>query len=601
MKLSRARFVVVAGAVIMIAGLIAVAAIGPRLVAALGFRGVMEPDFAPVDANLRPAAPPADCLLVAEAADIESFCSRLGEILGAFDEGGAPEELRRAFGRLIGNREFTGVSLEEPVRFYLMDPKKYAQPWVFQFDVSDADAAQAAMAGGDSASEPFFCVENGLATRAFSSRAGEAVVQWRRGNGGAIEYGVSGQLCILLDVERIMATYEEEIAAGIPAMKERMSEAMERVGNREAASRDAGSARKELDAIMSLLRQIDVVSIAVAMKASRVEAAVDVKPLAGATLAGVARSHRAAAADLLNLCPPDAAVVIAQNLSAMDALKRLVGQVLGIREIGFLTRADSGDSGQVLAALFMPAGDDDYAGVLELREGARAADAEDRWKELAASPGTGDDRPMRIVPVEIANADETSVRLADVVLNERVLGEGGANMIRNVFGPAPKVALGRSRQGTIFCLGPSPLARLGEVLSLAEGGGASLAFEPAFSDVMAAAGCVPNLLVYAAPAGVRGWLWLAGLDPGPVHADEEALAGWVSFGRDGMIHARLRAPTAALRRALFNDGQGQMDSGLARSPIPGEPDSRPGGRLRMHAPASSPPPVEDASPDGETE
>ena len=547
----KSRKLLMVASIVLIVLLVLLAVFLPRLANVLGLRDEDGPGRTPRAVG-RHAPPPPDCLVSGEIMEIERLCGWLGEILGAFDDRAGAQRMRQTIGRWVRNPDFSGMDLSQPIRFHLLNPKKYPQPWVFQFAVEDAARVRQALAAGEKGEQGELLIEGGRAVWAYDADAARTVAAWQKARPGGVEILAAGQVRVRIDVKQIMKAYPEEIDAQVRVMKDRMARALNRADDASGRKKDVARAQSELKTVFSALRQVGVAHVGFGMKANRAEMTVRVETLAGTGLAGLVRSHAPATDALLRACPPDADIVVAHNISVMNAVKNLVGNVLGLGETGLFEGGSSKTPGQTLLALMLPRNERTKVEILELRDGGRVKEAEERWMRLSAEDGKGPPRAIRFDPIPIEGLAETQgpVRMGRLVPNEAVLGKRGTSILATALGQGPQVVMARRDDRSFFCIAASPLSRIGEAITLAGSGGRSLATERRFAAALRDAGGTPNLLVYASPAAVRHWLFLGGFRVGIIRVMDEGLAGWVTFVEGGAIDARLHVPTAALRRAL---------------------------------------------------
>jgi len=506
--------------------------------------------FPPASSLQPPASTPPDCLIAGRFDDVKSLCDRLGEILSAMDGSTDGKYLLGNVGAKLRNPAFAGVNLSAPIRFFLMSPKKFSDPWVFQFGVTDADALKKAIKRHGAEGEAgHLYLRGSQATWSLNEAAAATLRSWQESHPGATVLRASGQLSLRLHVLQIMEQYEEEVVLQARRMKARMRQALDRREEEPINPQEVSAAETELDAVIALLRQVADVDLGIEMTREYGRISLDAATLPGTPLRGLVTSHPTCSMELGN-CPGDAMIVVAHNIALMNAVRNMVVRALGLGSAGLFQQRPAAQSGHtVLAAFISPAAEAPLE-VLELCDGARALAALGRWQRFEAPDSTGRELPFVLRPLPVEQADDGVLRLAAIVLNESVLGPAGMQAAQRLFGPNPKAVLSLHDGRSASAVGRSPLRHIRQVMALHTGKGQSLRSNPSFSHLVAGTPDHPNFLVYVSPDGIRNWLKLAGLTPDEPRSDERGLIGWARFTEQGQIAAAVRIPTAALRRAL---------------------------------------------------
>ena len=526
-----------------------------------------QPTLAPGSSLQDPASTPPDCLTAGCFDGLTTLCDRLGEILAAMDGSANAESLLRDLGAKLRNPTFAGVDLSAPVHFFLMNPKKYQEPWVFQFQVTDANAvAQALKRHGAEGEAGYLHVRGRQATWSLGEPAAVSLRSWQEIHPGEIGFRASGQLRLRLDVRKIMELYPEEIAAQARDMKARMRQALSRRMAKPIGNEEISTAESELGAALALLREVHNADVAIEMTRACVRISLDIKPLPGTTLSSVVQHHPKCSMKLVGSCPGDATIVVVHNIAVLAAVQNMVARALGVGNAGLFRSGPTRQSGHTVIALFLYPGGESPVEILALCDGERAWTALQRWQRLEAQDTAATGLPFALRPLPVEPVPGETLRLAEVALNESALGPGGVRALRRALRQNPRAALSLRDGVAAVAIGPSPLRRIRQVRELRVGRGQSLMLNPMFARPAAGGMDHPNLLVYVSPDGIRQWLKLAGLTPGEPGADDLGLTGRMRFSDSGRIGAAITIPTAALRRALLLTFAEYSDTPLGRNP-----------------------------------
>ena len=494
---------------------------------------------------------PPDCLLAGGIVDTKGLCDRVGEVAFKLDGVTDGAALLGSLGGALHNPALAGVDLSAPIRFFYMNPKKYSSPWVYQFGVTDPDALRRTLRRNDKPGAPWHLhLEGDRATLCGDAAAGESLLAGQRTHPAVAGFRTVGRLCLRVDIRRLVAVFDKELALEAQKMRDRMREAIKRGQPQPERERFILAAQSDLAAALSLLGELQDVDLGFDIGEESASVFVDVKAIPGTALAAFLETHPIGLHDLLERCPGDADIVVAHNLAVMATLRRMLTHMILPRlgdsvAAGAMPQAD----GHIAVALFLTGNPEAPLQILELRDGQRARDALEQWKRLTEQ-GAGAEAPaFTLRPVGTEFADGTDLRLAELVPNEAVLKPAAITAIRRILGRHALAVLDRHDDGTTLAIGGRTLLRIIQVRKLSQDRQLSLLSNPSLIGMLPELPAQPNLLIYISPKVIRLWLKLSGMrlrSPGP---DEAGLAGTMQFLEGGRIVGMLRVPTTALKQA----------------------------------------------------
>jgi len=516
---------------------------------------------------LPPAAPtadlsemPADCLVAGELTNPDQFCGIVERLMGAVAEKPEPGMLRRVFGKMMGNPDMAGVALDRPLRFYYMNPKLHAQPWVYQVTLADAELFKKALgptrpapeghpAGAlefgiedhneQRASPAYLLIQDGTATIYFSATACESLLRWQEGQPGPQRWRVAGQLRGRLAIQHFLAAYDAEFAQEVQAMRERMREALERFGNRPETEDGVRNAQGQLDMAVTLLKQVADVDVGIELSESAAVLRADALPLSDSALVKLVSTHPRGSLELFKGCPAGVDVAFAQNISVMGAVSGLLLNRLGLFGIG--QAFSSTVATQTLFGLLLPKEPNEAISVLLMRTNETAETAGQFWNRLLQE---GEASALGLRPVEAPAGEAAS--LAEVTVNEVKLGPEGARAVRRILGERPMAAQELRAGRSVLAVGAEPLALLAQVRRLEQDPSGSLNKDGAFSRTMGLLPDAPNVLLYASPAAVARWLLLAEIPAAAPGPEAIGFAAAASLKANGHAQAGLVLPLGQL-------------------------------------------------------
>jgi hypothetical protein len=502
---------------------------------------------------------PPDCLAITVIADAGAALQRADNILSALEGKPADGSLRTGLGELIRNPDFAGVDLSAPLRFFYMNPKLFPRPWVYQFGVTDPAALKKAMSANRPEAqegEAALRLEGRQATWSLDAKAAESVIQWQKGGGKLPEFRAAGQFQARLDVQGFLRASDAEFADAIPLMKDRIRQALERGGRTgPAVEQEIAAVQAQLDTAVAALRQMRDVDFALELDPAFVRVGLDVRLADSAPLRVLFRSHAPGDVGLLGLCPPEAGLVVVNNLSFVKA----AGQML-LNMAGWTSpeKSEQGaGSGHRALALFLSqqpgeANAPTRVEILDLRDGDQAMEARQQWDRLArpasepAIPDHAGGEPFTLHPVSAGEPEPAGVRLAEIVPDEATLQPKGLAAFRRFLGSRVQAAQECRGDTCITAIGGSPVERVRQAEALVEAKKDSLAASSRFRRSIASLPEKPNLLVYISPDALRRWLALGGrASSEPIPADAMGLAAGLTIGGDG-VRFVLKFPTAGI-------------------------------------------------------
>ena len=490
---------------------------------------------------------PPDCLAAGAIADAAGVIQQAGDILSALGGTPADASLRAGLGSRIRNPDLAGVDLSAPVRFFYMNPQVFPRPWVYQFSVTDAEALKRALAANSAEAqggEVTLRLEGRQATWSLDAKAAESVIQWQKGGGKPPDFRAAGQFQARLDVQGFLRAFDAGFAAQVLLMKDRAREALERGGRSGIGiEKESSAVQAQLDSAAAALRQVRDVDLALEFAPAFVRVELDARLLDSAPLRELFRAHAPGDLGLLSLCPPEASLVVVNNLSFVKAAGQMFLNMAGWPSPE--KPEQRAGSGHRAIALFLSQqpGEPDAptrVEILDLRDGNQAVKARQEWDRLArqapepAIPDGAGGEPFSLHPVDAGEAGPADVRLAEIVPNEAVLQPKGLAVFRRFLGSRAQAAQERRGDTCVTAIGGSPVERVRRADALAEAKKGSLQASPRFQRSMASLPEKPNLLVYVSPDALRRWFALAGrISSGPIPADAIGLAAGVTIDGDG--------------------------------------------------------------------
>jgi hypothetical protein len=315
-------------------------------------------------------------------------------------------------------------------------------------------------------------------------------------------------------------------------------------GRPDRLEQETATAHRQLDAAVAALRQTTELRVSLTIEPEALRLTARAAAAAGSLLAGFVASHPLGDTSLLRLCPADAAVVALHNVSAVEAVRRRVKDLLGASAVEAFFPSQEAAAGHTLAAMFVAAGKGSPIEVLEIRDGRGADEAEARWRRFASGGVEALELPVCLEPLP----DSGEVRLARVTPNEAALGPQGLALVRRLLGPSPLAAQARLDGRSVLAVGPDPLRRIEQVRGLARTPALSPASDPAFLRSVPPA-TSPNALIYISPTALRQWLALGGRRMGEPGPQEPGLVAALTFSFHG-VEALALLPSTALAEAL---------------------------------------------------
>ena len=491
-----------------------------------------------------PSDMPPGCLVAVEIHSLPALTRQAAEFAPGWDL-----QQMAASWLGMGPLEQAGLDPRAPIRFYLINPKANAQPWVFQVTVADEAAFRKAVtAQRPNAARRPLRFDGRTATFGDLALAGKLLL-WQTAHPGLPAFRTEGALRAKLDAQLALAAHDGELNKQFALMKERMHEALARRETPDA-EQEMTTLQAQLDAAMAAVRQVQTLEVSLTPGDASILLSARLTPLPGSLLAKVIAAHPRSGLDLLRLCPADATVVVAHNLALKDALRGILKNMLGLvglRGLGSVATAEpAGTGGRALAVLLEPGATGGSAQFLYLREAGYPALAAE-WERFVKAPA---EAPFRLEP----NPDAGIFAQGRVVLNDAVLGADGLQLLHRMLGEQVFAALADQSQTGILAVGNAAPQLAAKARALAED--RSLARAGAFAESLSGLPKRPNLLAYVSADGIRRWLLLGGRDTGPLVPDEPGLAAALEFSPSGEALAGLRLPTARLRRALAgNEGK----------------------------------------------
>ncbi len=436
----------------------------------LGLALMAAPGFAQTSADREMAESlPPDCLAAGAVSDSAVAIRRAGEILSALGGKPADASLRTGLGSLIRNPELAGVDLSAPIRFFYMNPKLFPRPWVYQFSVTDAEALKKAVAekGAEKQEGEVTLVLNGRqATWSLDAKAAESVIQWQKAGGKAPALRVAGQFQARLDVQAYLRASDADFAAEVLLMKGRVREALQRGGrNGPEIEKEISAVQAQLDSAVAALRQVRDADFAIEFDPDFVRVALDVRLADSAPLRQLFRAHAPGGLSLLDLCPPEAGLVVVNNLSFVKAAGRMFLNMAGWPSP---EKSEPGaGSGHRAIALFLTRPPDQpdaptRVEILDLRDGDQAVKARQEWDRLArpatepAVPDQAAGEPFSLHPVGAEEPGPDGMRLAEIVPDEAALQPKELAVFRRFLGSRVQAAQECRDDTCVTAIGGSP-------------------------------------------------------------------------------------------------------------------------------------------------
>jgi len=479
--------------------------------------------------------------------DVASVVQRAGDILAAVGGKPADASLRTGLGSLIRNPDLVGVDLSAPVRFFYMNPQLFPRPWVYQFSVTDPDGLKRAMAAnspGAQEGEVALRLDGRQATWSLDAKAAEIVIQWQKGGGKPPDFRAAGQVQARIDVQAFLRAFDAGFAAQVLLMRGRVREALERGGRSGVAvEKEISAVQAQLDSAVAALRQVRDADLALEFDPAFVRVGLDARLLDSALLRELFRAHAPGDLSLLGLCPPQASLVVVNNLSFMKAAGRMLLNMAGWPSP---EKSEQGaGAGHRAIALFLSEqpGEPDAptrVDILDLRDGDQAVTARQEWDRLARPaaepliPDHAGGEPFSLHPIEAAKPAPAGLRLAEVVPDEATLQPQGLAVFRRFLGSRVQAAQESRGDSCVTAIGVSAAELVRQAGALAEGKKDSLAAFSRFQSSVALLPEKPNLLVYVSPDALRKWFALAGrISSGPIPANAMGLAAGLAVDGDG--------------------------------------------------------------------
>ena len=531
----------------------------------------------------QPPAPPAadlsqmppDCLVAGEFTNPDQVCGIVERLMGSIEQKPEPGMLRRVFGKMMGNPGMDGVALDRPMRFYYMSPKLHGQPWVYQVAVADAAALTKALGparpapqghplgalefsiekpADENAQPPaaapalppiavsaYLLIQGDTATIYFSPSACDSLLRWEKAQPPP-EWRVPGQLRARFAIQHLLSAYDAEFTQEVQAMRDRMREALERLGKRPETEEGIRSAQGQLDMAVTLVKQVENLDIGIDLSETAAAIRAYALPLPRSTLANLVRTHPRASLELFKSCPAGVDVVFAQNISMVGAVSGMLLSRLGLPGMGEAVSANVAT--QTLVGLLLPQGPNGTLSGLMMRTNQTAESAGQFWSRLAQA---GESTAFGLKPVEPPGGE--TVSLAEVTVNEAKLGPGGTRALRRVLGPRPMAAQELRSGRSVLAIGAEPLALLAQVRGLDADPAGSLGANMTFLRTKAALSILPNVLLYASPEAVARWLALAEIPAPAPRPGALGFAAECTLMPDGCIQAGLLLPLGQILQA----------------------------------------------------
>ncbi len=311
------------------------------------------------------------------------------------------------------------------------------------------------------------------------------MIQWQKAGGKPPDFRAAGQFQARLDVQGLLRAFDADFAAEVLLMKDRVREALQRGGrNGPAVEKEISAVQAQLDSAVAALRQVRDADFAIEFDPAFVRVGLDVRLADSAPLRALFRAHAPGDLGLLGLCPPEASLVVVNNLSFVKAAGRMFLNMAGWPSPE--KPEQGGGSGHRAIALFLsqPAGEPDAptrVEILDLRDGDQAAEARQEWDRLArqasepATPDHAGGEPFSLHPVGAGEPVLAGMRLAEVVPDEARCSPNGLAVFRRFLGSRVQAAQESRGDTCITAVGGSPAKRVRQADALVEAKKDSLA------------------------------------------------------------------------------------------------------------------------------
>ncbi len=495
----------------------------------------------------------SDCLLAGRVTVDRELLGRLARLLHAADGRTQPADLADALATRVGLPDAHLLDLSRPVHFFYLAPAKYPHPWAFRFTTTDAAQLRRTLADADGT---FVQLEGAVATLACNEDAAAACRAVGPGSALA-ELPEQGQLCLRVDVQRLLEVFNEEVDQQVQLMKERMEATLHRPSVPEVPPGEAAEFQAQLDRLFLVARQVAYADLWMEITEERALIGLRATPLPGSLLDLLVSAQPPGSFDALRRCPADALLVLFHRLRAGRTL--LEAPLAGITQALGNPQPGAEPTAEVFAVL--PRADDGSHIQLLLHSETRPGCAARLWHTLQAPQPAGHYLPFTLSPTRAGPHDATETQMAKVVPTET-----SAALIHWLFGPDPTAALEVDEGGASLVVGGNPLGCIQEVRSLKGQMRSSLGHEAGFVASLEDMPRDPQLLLYVAPEGIRRWFGLAGVPGEAIAPVPRGLAAGFRFSPAGGVLAVATAPLGPVVRAL----RYQRLSGAVNHPDRGE-------------------------------
>ena len=512
---------------------------------------------------------PEDCLVAGVLTDARALCRLAGELLVAVDGKSDADRLLRRIGERLQNPTLAGVDLSSPIRFFYMNPRKYQGPWVYQFAVSDPAALKRAMARRSKETARLSVSMKGNQATAFlDALAGKDLMRSLETHPAELVFNTRGRLRLRMNVPLTLRVYQRELTHQIEEMKWRMRWAVNRAPSQAGAELEIAQWHQDLNAILLLLGQVRETECGIEPALDFAAFHIRVEPFPGSALAAFVAAHPQGSQALLRRCPSDATLLVTHNIMIADAVRNLILRTLDLRKLVAVREPVKPSGGHAAFALLPSPAPGSRFEALELRSGATAKMALNRWKRFAEPLAETASQPILLRPIKSEQQLPEGLRIAEVIPNEEALGASGVNAIRFLFGRRTRAALELGDEGSVLVVGRNPLTRIRQIRELAKDKGASLRLDEAFVRSLELLPDNPNLLAYVSPRGIRQWLMLAGVSPDTLSPIRTGVAVGLKASPDGVLIGSLRLPTRPIREAALSQRSSPPRGGLVPDPRP---------------------------------
>lgn len=526
----------------------------------------------PVPADPSPTPSPGlseEWLLAGVITDAHKLSRLANENLLAVDSSSDTDTLLRHIGQMLHNPTLSGVDLSKPVRFFYLNPRKYQNPRVYQFTVSnEAELRQAIKPPEEKEAALRLLTHGTQATACFDPQAGQALLHMQKTRPKEMVCRGPGQLCLRANIQQILQVYEAEIADHARQMKARMRDAMSRAPARPDGEQEIVRWRQELEAALAALGQVREAEGGLDLARDHATVSLRVEPIPGSTLAQFIASMPAGSLELLRRCPNDAILLLTHNLQLTATMRDMILRQIGFAQLIGLWEEAKPSIGQTALALFATGDPESRIEVLKLTTGGAAEAAGQRWKKLSDPAAETPLQPIVIRPFGPDQQPLKGLIMAEVIPNEQALGVAGTNAMHLLLGPKILAAQEAGEGRSMLVVGRNPLPRIQQVRQLATDDRTSLRYDPAFVGSLEGIPDKPNLFVYVSPKGVWQWLMLAGVSPDALSPIQTGLAGGARFSADGTITAALRVPLRPMREALSSQRKTPPQNAPGQKPKP---------------------------------